>query len=336
MLKVNGNQKNSLKVKTIGVNAYEALINLKNPATVEGTFESSFYINVGDNKLLRTIKHDEYISVSSILINENDQNFSFKTIGIEKGMELVHKNNNILIGDRLLIADIDSIAKWHSPTAPDNSVISEMEIIKLNLRVLRDVIYTCPSREGLVPLLENLELLGSIEMFLKPQKDSFVERARPGIERTMWALFSYDIDTVLNSTNSITGLGPGLTPSCDDFLAGLILSLKIGSEVLNKNGQEDKLFFSDVAKKIYDQAQGKTTVFSLNMLREACEEVCPLAVINLIYSLLTKDPDQVAKDSKTVVRMGETSGADIAIGIFYGIRFLISKFENLEVFDETA
>jgi len=336
MLQVNENAKNSLNAISIGLNAYETLVNLKSPASIEGAFDNSFYIKVGENELLRVIKYNEYVSASSIVINVEDQDFSFKSIGIAKGMEVVLKENDLLIGNKVAIKHIDNIKKWNAPEVPDYSLVSALEIVRLNLRILRDVIYTCPSREGLVPLLENVELLGSIELFLKPQKESFVERARPGIERTMWGLFSYDTNTVINSTKTLIGLGPGLTPSCDDFLAGLILSLKIGHKVLKKNGQEDESFFIEVSKNIYENAQGKTTVFSLNMLREACEGVCPLAVINLIYSLITKDQNEVANDSKTLIKMGETSGADLAIGIFYGIRFLISKLENLEVVDGTA
>ena len=336
MLQVSGNTKNSLNVKTIGFNAYETLIKLKSPASVEGAFDNSFYIKVDENKLIRVIRYGEYVSANSIVISEDDRDFSFKSMGVKEGMEVVCKNSDILIGDKFVITSIDNITKWQSPPVPDKGSISELEIIKLNLRVLRDVIYTCPSREGLVPLLENVELIGSIELFLKPQEDSFVERARPGIERMMWGLFSYDIDAIIKSAKTIIGFGPGLTPSCDDFLSGLILSLKIGKEVLDIDSGQNNGFFDEVARRIYTEAQGKTTIFSLSMLRETCNGVCPLVVNNLIYSLLTKDANQTADVSKTLIKMGETSGADIAIGVFYGIRFLISEFENLEVLDEIA
>ena len=336
MLQVNGNTKNSLNIKSIGINAYDALVKLKNPAEVEGAFENSFYIKVGENELIRVIKHEEYISAGSVVVEIDDEGHGFSSTGIKKGMEVINTGKELLIGGKFSFTGIENVKKWQSPAVPDNKSVSEMEIIKLNLRVLRDMIYTCPSREGLVPLLENLELMGSIELFLKPQKESFVESARQGIERTMWALYSHDIDAVIRNSKSIIGLGPGLTPSCDDFLAGLILGLRIGNEIIDNNGEEDKRFFNEVCEKIYAEARGKTTIFSLNMLREACEGICPQAVLKLICSLLTKDPDSVANDSKTVIKMGETSGADIAIGVFYGIRFLVSKFENLEVLDGTA
>ena len=158
-----------------------------------------------------------------------------------------------------------------------------------------------------------------------------MKKARQGIEQIMWGIYSFDLKAVENSSKSIIGLGPGLTPSCDDFLAGLILSLKVGNEILRGNGHDGEKYFSDIADVIYNNALDKTTVFSLNMLREACEGICPVAETDLIYSLLTKDPETVSASSKILIKMGETSGADVAIGIFYGIRFLTSRLENLEV-----
>ena len=323
-----------LNVKTIGANAYETIVNLKSPASIEGVFENSFYIKAGEHELIRVTRYEEYVSASSIIVDEKDRDSNFKSMGVEQGMEVVCGKKDILIGKRFAIADIHGVAKWQPPRIPDSGSVRPLEIIKLNLRVLRDVIYTCPSREGLVPLLENVELVGSIDLFLKPQAESFAERARPGIERVMWGIFSLDKAAVMESAKTIIGLGPGLTPSCDDFLCGLVVSLKTGAAVLGMG--DDTGFFDEIAGDIYEEARQRTTVFASSMLREAREEVCPLAVINLIHCLLTEDMTETAEVSKTLIRMGETSGADIAIGVFYGIRFLVSRLENLEVLHETA
>ena len=328
------NATEQLNVKTIGVNAYEALANLKSPASIEGVFENSFYIKVGEDELIRVTPHEHYVSASSIIVDEKDRHSDFKSIGIEQGMKVVCGKKDVLVGKRFIIADIHDVAKWQPPHIPDSGSVRPLEIIKLNLRVLRDVIYTCPSREGLVPLLENVELVGSMDLFLKPRNDSFAERARPGIERVMWGIFSLDKAAVTESAKTIIGLGPGLTPSCDDFLCGLVVSLKTGASVLSMS--DDTGFFDEIAESIYEEARQRTTVFGSSMLREAREGVCPLAAVSLIYCLLTENVARTAEVSKTLIRMGETSGADTAIGVFYGIRFLVSRLENLEVLHETA
>ena len=323
-----------MDVKTIGVNAYETLVNLEGPASVEGSFENSFYIKVGECELIRVTRYEQYVSASSVIVDEKDRTSGFKSMGIKQGMEVICGKKDILVGKRFAIADIHGAAKWRPPRVPDSGSVRPLEVMKLNLRVLRDVIYTCPSREGLVPLLENVELVGSIDLFLKPRADSFAERARPGIERMMWGIFSLDKAAVMESAKTIIGLGPGLTPSCDDFLCGLLVSLKAGATVLDIS--DDAGFFDEIAEDIYEEARKRTTVFGSSMLREARDGVCPLAVTGLINCLLTEDLERTAEASKMLLAMGETSGADIAIGVFYGIRFLVSRLENLKVLHETA
>ncbi len=330
---MNENAKNRLNAVSIGINAYKSLFNTEEPAYIEGVFNNSLYIKLSSNNLLRVIKNKEYMSENSILVDKTDPDFSFKSSGITEGMKVTLNNNSLSAGDKILISDFNDLEKWTSPEQPDFSSVVGLETMMLNLRILRDTIYTSPSREGLIPLLENVELMGSIDLFLKSPEKGFIEKARQGIEQIMWGIYSYDLKAIENSSKSIIGLGPGLTPSCDDFLAGLILSLKIGNEILRGNGHDGEKYFSEISDVIYNNALDKTTVFSLNMIREACDGICPTAESDLIYSLLTKEPDAVAGSSKILIKMGETSGADTAIGIFYGIRFLTSRLENLEVID---
>jgi len=53
----------------------------------------------------------------------------------------------------------------------------------------------------------------------------------------------------------------------------------------------------------------------------------PKTALDLIFSIITKSPDHVAELSKRLIGVGATSGADISIGIYFGIRFLISTIE---------
>ena len=48
---------------------------------------------------------------------------------------------------------------------------------------------------------------------------------------------------------------------------------------------------------------------------------------SLILTIITNRPQAVSDKSKELVSIGSTSGADIAIGIYYGIRFLTSRIE---------
>ncbi len=71
------------------------------------------------------------------------------------------------------------------------------------------------------------------------------------------------------------------------------------------------------------------------MIDDARRGEGPLAATGLIKSLLTGTPEETASSAKILLGMGATTGADTAVGIYYGVRFLISMREA-EALYETA
>ncbi|MGH7901268.1 MAG: DUF2877 domain-containing protein [Thermodesulfobacteriota bacterium] len=325
---------NLLQAEAIGYKALKELLgNPTKKSRVLSVFEHAFYLQTQGSKLINVIQNRNYISPTSILVN--GLNFSdFKSAGIREGMQVDVKDNKIEIDGGLFVINLDDSSTWFTPRIPKKRSIKDLRFISLNLRVLRDVIYECKSREGLVPLLERVELGGPVNLFLNPLETSFSERARPNIERLMWGLYWGDSEMFSTNAQTILGLGPGLTPSCDDFLAGLMISLDRGVKVLLKDEKAFFEFLKGVFAEIAEESKARTTIYSQGFLKLAHKGEGNEIVVKLVHSLLTDHEDSVASYSKTLIEMGETSGADIAIGIYYGIRFLISRLENLEVLDQ--
>lgn len=323
----------ALEAEAMGYRVLNALKDLKGKTVVQSVFEHAIYIT-GGNTLIKVIDNKEYISPTSIVIDKPER-LSFKSFDIEEGTEIIINESELSTPENGFSIDLSKASTWYPPKFSELTARLSLEEINLNLRVLHDVIYTCPSREGLVPLLENIEIYGPMEVFLKEQRPTVSEKARPYIERLMWGLFSGDLESITGNAESILGLGPGLTPSCDDFLAGLILSLQLGSRILNKNDTAVLGFYNKASEEILRIAKCKTTIYSVSFLNEAVHGEGPSAIIDLICSVFTQSPDHVAKASRTLIGMGETSGADISIGICYGLRFLISRIELREL-HETA
>jgi hypothetical protein len=316
----------SLNAEAIGYRALASINSPRNIAKVHSVFDRAFYLQINKNSLIAVIKNADYIGPFSIQIKYSN-NLSFKSIGIKDNMNVTFADKHVASEKKFLSIRLDKPSTWSPPKPPEKKSLLNTELISLNLRVFRDQIYKCPSREGLVPILEKVELTGPINLFLKEQESSFSEKARPYIERLMWGLHWGDANMVLSNASSMLGLGPGLTPSCDDFLAGLMISLTLGGKTLIKERKHDHSFFKKLFGEICKSAKSKTTIYSNNLLTQARLGEGNKAVIELIHSLLTKDLNAVANSTKTLIDMGETSGADIAIGIYYGIRFLISKLE---------
>lgn len=324
----------TLEAGAIGYKVPIKLKGSKDKTSVQGVFDHAFYISGGGDILIKVIADKEFISPTSIVV-EKPEDLSFKSVNIREGMEIIVNESKLSTEENGVLINLENASTWYPPKHLELTTGLSLEELNLNLRVLRDVIYTCPSREGLVPLLENIELYGPMEIFLKEQKPTIAEKARPHIERLMWGLFYGELGTITKNAEPILGLGPGLTPSCDDFLAGLILSLNLGAQILNKNETTTLSFFKKASEEILRLAKNKTTIYSISFLNEAALGEGPKPAIDLIYSVITKSADHVAKVSKTLTGMGETSGADIAIGTCYGIRFLISRIELREL-NETA
>ncbi len=315
-----------LHAELIGHKVREILIGTKPILESKHVFEHAIYIDCGKEGLIKVMKDRDFVSPTSIVLNGMESS-SFKLLDIQSRAELLLNDDEITSEDSGFSLHIGNASIWHSPELPNESELLSLEEINLNLRIFKDIIYTSPSREGLVPLLENVEKHGPLEVFVKEQKPTMSEKARPHIDALMWGIFSGDFETIKRNVEPILGLGPGLTPSCDDFLAGLLLSLNTAGTSLFRNEPDTVNFFDKVSIEISTLAKGKTTVYSQSFLNEAALGEGPKATLDLIFSIITESPEQVIKFSKKLISVGATSGADISIGIYYGIRFLTSRIE---------
>lgn len=110
----------------------------------------------------------------------------------------------------------------------------------------------------------------------------------------------------------IKGLGPGLTPSGDDFIAGLLAALPVVEQL-------QRVRLDRLRQSVYDAAQsGNRLVNSfLQMAREGCyfarfRDVLVALVRGRAGCIRTKTQDLLA--------MGETSGCDMGVGFLMTVR----------------
>jgi len=117
----------------------------------------------------------------------------------------------------------------------------------------------------------------------------------------------------------IIGLGPGLTPSGDDYLTGLLLSIWAGE----KSSLVLPIIRKQLSGKILNLGQKYTNSFSWSYLYSACMGHGAQAVVEVLESLLagTRDPkDAVFRLSN----IGGSSGTDTLLGIMVGLqRFVL-------------
>jgi hypothetical protein len=116
---------------------------------------------------------------------------------------------------------------------------------------------------------------------------------------------------ILEGIKLIRGLGIGLTPSGDDFIAGLLIALHLQQLIYGLN-------HTKLIDDIFTLAQNSNPL-STAFLRSAKEGRVFEKLKHTISALLVAKPKELLPPTLDLLSVGATSGADIAIGLIYGL-----------------
>lgn len=115
---------------------------------------------------------------------------------------------------------------------------------------------------------------------------------------------------------SLIGLGIGLTPSCDDMLAGMSAWFH-----LTDTGHE---FNKALAEFLDKKGDLVTTTVSKNLLLDSAKGHINEIVYNVINSILTNKGD-IEKYTLQLIGYGSSSGTETCAGILNGYNFIKEK-----------
>jgi hypothetical protein len=140
---------------------------------------------------------------------------------------------------------------------------------------------------------------------------------RPGFERAFVGQIRCDVHQImngnlLNGVRSLKGCGMGLTPSGDDFIAGLLIGLNLLQQL---RGQD----YRETADAVFEAAEGEN-VFSNSFLDLARRGLFFGRMKDLILALLRGGEQAVRKSTEKLLAIGASSGADLGTGFFMTVR----------------
>lgn len=124
----------------------------------------------------------------------------------------------------------------------------------------------------------------------------------------------------VSAAEHLVGLGPGLTPSGDDVLAGLLVALRH----LGTAAEAPKaVWLADwLAATVTYDARTRTTPISATLLHCAARgEACPEAIA-VLRGIAGRQPLEPALTA--LHRIGHTSGADLAQGLDIGLAAVLA------------
>lgn len=116
----------------------------------------------------------------------------------------------------------------------------------------------------------------------------------------------------LEGIKLIKGVGFGLTPSGDDFISGFLIALNC----LHKIYMVD---YSDLIDHIYKAVKGEN-LFTNAFLLAAKNGSLFEKFKNLVHSILYSGQNEILEKTRTLISLGETSGADQGVGFLFGIK----------------
>lgn len=140
---------------------------------------------------------------------------------------------------------------------------------------------------------------------------------RPGFERAFVDQIRRGVHQVMNGDlldgiRSLKGCGLGLTPSGDDFIAGLLIGLNLLQQL---RGQD----YRKTANAVFRTAKAGN-IFSNSFLDLARRGLLFGRMKDLILALMRDSEEVVRKSTGELLAIGGSSGADLGTGVFMTVR----------------
>ncbi len=167
---------------------------------------------------------------------------------------------------------------------------------------------------------DNLSLFGELLRTMShPQSLAFLlddqrtENFHSGFERAFAEQVKRSVDQIfhgdrLKGVRSLSGCGIGLTPSGDDFIAGLLIGLNLRGER-----------FRGIVNQVFSAARSKN-IFSNSFLDLARQGLLFGRMKDLILALLDGSQEAVRNSAGKLFAIGGSSGADLGTGFLMTMR----------------
>jgi hypothetical protein len=132
--------------------------------------------------------------------------------------------------------------------------------------------------------------------------------ARPLILALNEAARHGDLQSAVEAAGRLIGLGPGLTPSGDDFLIGFLAGMRIGPPDAVREAFIARFSAEVIHLSIH------TNDISRALLLDAARGDTPECIIALVDSIRAGQPESIYAAAGSLLATGSTSGADTLFG----------------------
>lgn len=128
-----------------------------------------------------------------------------------------------------------------------------------------------------------------------------------------------DVATMVWLSHELIGMGPGLTPSGDDFVGGLLFTLRHLREGYPYRGSCDERLYDSLLR----HSKSQTHLISYTLLRDHAEGQGVEPFHRLLASVLDVESEKaIMENARELIRIGNTSGTELLAGMLMALKFL--------------
>lgn len=304
---------------------------------IHSIFDKTINIDIKErnaNFSLLTLARSDVDEGPSILVTSMQNNESWHRIGAKIGDPVIFTSNAVYLSNIKLVEDISNATVWRAATG---SVLQGLqclpyEEIKLRCDEVALFIKINGKNQGVYPLVTRFSDI--IHGKLTCDDDPFIHRFLQGVltlhnalSRTSGNLQeTNDFDSAVKM---LLGLGDGLTPSGDDFLAGLLFAMHFAQTVFAR--KHDAL--PPLAHVVCENMAERTNEISQHFLHCAAEGQWGRTTEEFMIALFgqtAQHNEELHRALNRKLSYGATSGMDEIFGIMFGFVEMIEFFRKEE------
>ncbi|MGV8146791.1 MAG: DUF2877 domain-containing protein [Alkaliphilus sp.] len=289
---------------------------------IHSVHKRAFNIMTSEFKLISIMSCEHSMEPCSLML-EREENFI--SLGIEQGMRVIVFEELIDIPQVSLAISLMEAQIW-DPTPKFAVVKAKLSEIAEKIAIVEKCIYEFGRFEGIAPLVLRMNMLKLNEGFLCSQTayNKYCRFIEKKFLELIECLQEDRIKEAAKIAKRIIGFGPGLTPSVDDVLVGILLSFTY----FTHNIEKDKSGIQTLNEEVLKTAKDETTAVSFKMLKFATKGETNENIRQLLMDIFSKNGNEkLIKSIKKVLMLGSSSGTDIICGIYLGCSIMLNKYE---------
>jgi len=295
------------RAKQVGLIARDLLFTPGFSGMILSVFADTIYLSGRQGEIL-WVSQEELPSHRRCLLA------SFQPRLLKAGQSFFVKGTYLQFGWSLMI-ELDGAAQWEPPAIQKEKVAPLWEVCTC-LRRLLEGLCLFDGQEGLGRFIPMISAVADEQSLQPLPSDPLNARAIAPILGMAKACLRQDLARAVQIGRELIGLGPGLTPSGDDFLGGFLFAAR-SLKVAYPAG----FFWEERAiTELIEWARPRTHSIGYALFRDLALGHGPEPLHNLIGSLLNGAAlDQVLADTTRLLRIGHSSGWDMLAGVLTGM-----------------